>query len=132
MAMYALNRNHTHRSVNGVVSFEKGVPTWVVPALEREIVAIGAERVDGDAPEVLDPEVVQEPAPSPEQRRDDIFAAFQLISERNESKDFTGAGVPTVKAIEKIVNFDVDRNEVVDLWGEYKVLKAEADAEAQG
>lgn len=126
MPLYTLNRNHTHRSVNGVVSFVKNEPTWVVPALEREVVAIGAERVDGDNPEVLDPIVPEVPAPTPEQRRDDIFAAFQLLSERNSANDFTGAGVPTVKAVEKIVGFDVDRTEVSELWGEFKIAKAEA------
>ena len=46
--------------------------------------------------------------------------AFALLVERNDSKDFTGAGVPSVKAVEKLVDFDVDRNEVVALWQAYR------------
>ena len=49
-----------------------------------------------------------------------IRTAFALLPERNDSKDFTGAGVPSVKAVEKLVDFDVDRNEVVALWQAYR------------
>lgn len=126
MPNYVLHRNHTHRSTLGVLSFVKGEPTWVTPVMEKEIIAIGGERVDGDTPDVLPPEAAEVVPLSFQERRDAIFTAFQLISERNESKDFTGAGVPTVKSIEKLTDFDVDRNEVVELWGEFKAEKAEA------
>ena len=126
MPNYVLHRNYTHRSTLGVVSFVKGEPTWVTPIMEKEIVAIGGERVDGDKVDVLEPEKAEVVPLSFQERRDGIFTAFQLISERNEAKDFTGAGVPTVKAVEKITDFDVDRNEVVELWGEFKAEKAEA------
>ena len=49
--------------------------------------------------------------------------------ERNDSKDFTGQGVPTIKSVEKIVSFDVDRSEVVEAWGLYKISLAEAEVE---
>lgn len=127
MPNYTLNRDYTFRSVNGVVSFKKGEPTWVVPALEKEIIAIGGERVDGETPDVLDPAAPVVPQLSLQERRDEMFTAFQMLTEKNDSKDFTGAGVPTVKAVEKIVSFDVDRTEVVELWGEFKVMKAEAE-----
>lgn len=126
MPEYVLQRNHTHRSTLGVISFTKGEPAWVPPIMEKEIIAIGGERVDGDKPDVLDPEKVEEVPLSFQDRRTAIFAAFELISERNESKDFTGAGVPTVKSVEKITEFDVDRNELVEFWGEYRAEKAEA------
>jgi hypothetical protein len=125
MALYKLNRNHTHRSTLGIVSFIKDEPTWVVPALEKEVIAIGAERVDGDTPDVLEPEKKESLPLSLQERAEAVFAAFQLIAERNEAKDFTGAGVPTVKAVEKLVEFDVDRSEVVELWNEFKVVKDE-------
>lgn len=126
MPNYILNRTHTHRSINGVVSFEKGQPAWVIPLLEREVVAIGAVRADGeDGVELLDP-VKQAPQPmSADQRLDELHAAFGLLIERNDSKDFTGAGSPTVKAVEKIIGFDTDRSEIEGAWAEYKVLKAE-------
>lgn len=127
MPNYTLNRDYTYRSVTGVVSFKKGEPTWVVPAMEKELIAIGAERVDGEAPEVLDPAAPVIVPLSAQERRDELFTAFQMLTEKNDSKDFTGAGVPTIKAVEKIVSFDVDRTEIVELWGEFKVMKAEAE-----
>ena len=127
MPNYILKRDYTHRSVTGVVSFKKGEPTWVVPAMEKEIIAIGGERVDGETPEVLDPAAQVIVPLSAQERRDELFTAFQMLTEKNDSKDFTGAGVPTIKAVEKIVSFDVDRTEIVELWGEFKVMKAEAE-----
>lgn len=124
MAEYVLNRNYTHRSTMGhSVAFVKGVPTFVPSLIEREVVAIGAERVDGDNPDVLDPEKVVAPPMAPDERAAQIRLAFELLTEKNDSKDFTGAGVPTVKAVEKIVGFDVDRNEVIELWSAVKAAE---------
>ena len=126
MPLYTLHRTHTHRSTLGVISFVEGEPTMVPPFLEREIIGIGGKRVEGENPSVLDEE---KPAPPPlsfAERRDEIFAAFKLIVEANESKDFTGAGVPTVAAVKKLVDGDVDRNEIVELWGEFRVEADEA------
>lgn len=125
MAMFVLNRKHTYRSTSGVISFEKGIPVFVPPYMHKEIIAIGAEPADGAEIDLLGPEVVAKPEPSVLERKDDLFAAFQIISDRNDPKDFTGAGVPTVKAVEKIVDFDADRNEIVEAWAEYRVAKAE-------
>lgn len=125
MPLYTLNRTYTYRSTSGVVSFVKGEPTWVIPAMEREVAAIGAERVDGDSPEMLEPERTPLPQLSVDERNGQIFIAFDQIVERNDSKDFTGAGVPTVKAVERIVDFDVDRGEVGALWQEYRQSKVE-------
>lgn len=127
MPLYVLNRNYSHSSVNGGVSFVKGEPTWVVPLLEKEVIAIGAVRAEGDTPSVLEDAKSVAQAPSGVERTDEICAAFDLIIERNDSKEFTGQGVPTVKAIEKIVGFDVDRGEVVDAWAAHKIAKAEQE-----
>ena len=61
-----------------------------------------------------------------DERRDEIFAAFKLLVETNDSKDFTGAGVPTVAAVKKLVGLDADRAEVIELWSEFRVLADEA------
>lgn len=127
MPLYVLNRNHTHRSTLGVVTFKKGEPCWVVPMMEKEVLAIGAERADGESPDILDPEKVEKVPMSPMERQDELFTVFQILAERNDPKDFTGAGTPTVKSVEKLVEFDVDRNEIVELWNEFKVAKAEAE-----
>ena len=121
MAEYVLNRNFVLRSMTGhSVNFVKNVPTFVPALIEREARGIGAERVDGANPDMLDPETPEVAPLSHDERAEQIRTAFALLTERNDSKDFTGAGVPSVKAVEKLVGFDVDRNEVVALWQAYR------------
>ena len=121
MAEYVLNRNFVLRSMTGhSVNFVKNVPTFVPALIEREARGIGAERVDGANPDMLDPESPEVAPLSHDERAEQIRTAFALLTERNDSKDFTGAGVPSVKAVETLVDFDVDRNEVVTLWQAYR------------
>ena len=121
MAEYVLKRNFVLRSMTGhSVNFVKNVPTFVPALIEREARGIGAERVDGANPDMLDPESPEVAPLSHDERAEQIRTAFALLTERNDSKDFTGAGVPSVKAVEKLVDFDVDRNEVVALWQAYR------------
>ena len=121
MAEYVLNRNFVLRSMTGhSVNFVKNDPTFVPALIEREARGIGAERVDGANPDMLDPESPEVAPLSHDERAEQIRTAFALLTERNDSKDFTGAGVPSVKAVEKLVDFDVDRNEVVALWQAYR------------
>ena len=121
MAEYVLNRNFVLRSMTGhSVNFVKNVPTFIPALIEREARGIGAERVDGANPDMLDPESPEVAPLSHDERAEQIRTAFALLTERNDSKDFTGAGVPSVKAVEKLVDFDVDRNEVVALWQAYR------------
>ena len=121
MAEYVLNRNFVLRSMTGhSVNFVKNVPTFVPALIEREARGIGAERVDGANPDMLDPASPEVAPLSHDERAEQIRTAFALLTERNDSKDFTGAGVPSVKAVEKLVDFDVDRNEVVALWQAYR------------
>jgi len=121
MAEYVLNRNFVLRSMTGhSVNFVKNVPTFVPALIEREARGIGAERVDGANPDMLDPETPEVAPLSHDERAEQIRTAFALLTERNDSKDFTGAGVPSVKAVEKLVDFDVDRNEVAALWQAYR------------
>lgn len=123
MPKYTLHRDYTHRSTLGVISFEEGVETHVPPHMEKEVIAIGAVRADGETPKVLEQAPKLPAAPIGDDREAEIKAAFDLLIERNDSNDFTGQGVPTVKAVEKIVGFDVDRKELVELWA---AIKADA------
>lgn len=123
MPEYILNRNYVLRSPLGhSVSFKKNEPTFVPKLIEREALQIGAERIDGqgDAPNILPDEEVVIPPLAPQERSEQLFAAFDILVESNEPKDFTGAGVPTVTAVKKIVDFDVDRVEIASNWAEYK------------
>ena len=126
MPQYILQRDHTHRSTMGVLSFEAGKPTNVPPFMEKEIIAIGGERLDGEVVDVLDKEPEVKLPPTDTEREEALFAAFELLIETNVTTDFTGQGVPTVKAVEKLVDFDVDRVEVTTAWAAHKVAKAEA------
>lgn len=129
MPEFVLNRTHTLRTTNGVISFTKGKPTMVPASMVRDVVGIGGVSADGADVDTSEPVAPSKPVIQGIERQDELYAAFGLIAEKNDSKDFTGQGVPTVKAVEKIVSFDVDRSEVVDAWAAYKVSVAEAEAE---
>lgn len=126
MPVYTLNRNHVLRTTSGVISFYKGEKTFVPKHMEREALAIGAEIVDGEAPDPLGPEKVLPAIPAGEDRREQIIAAIEMLVERNDSSDFTGSGSPSVKAVARLLGFDVERSELADAWGEVKIKLAEA------
>lgn len=114
---YTLNRDFTLVSLMGhAITFVKGVPTNVPPMCEKEVIAIGGECVEGEGVDPIGPDV--QPARELDQieRDDELTAAFKLLIEKNDSKDFTGAGTPNVKAVEKIIDFHTDRNEIDLLW----------------
>lgn len=125
MPEYVLNRNFILRTTDGVIGFEKGQPTWVPPAMERAAVGVGAQRVDGEAIELLDPEVTTPPTPLGDERKSQLYAAFDLLVETNEAKNFTGQGIPTVKAVERLSGIEFDRTEIVEGWRDYRVAKAD-------
>lgn len=120
MPEYVLNRNHVLRTTDGVISFEKGVPAWVTPMMEKHAVNIGAQRVDGDAPNPLGEEPPPEVKLTPDERIEQLKVAFALIVEKNDAKEFTGQGVPTVKAVEKITGLEYERGEVLETWAAWK------------
>lgn len=124
MPNYVLNRTHLLRTPNGVVSFVKGEPTWVPPHMERDATSIGASAVEGESAPLLDPEKTLPPIPQGDERSSQIKVAFDMLVERNDSADFTAGGSPTVNAIKSIVNFEVARAEIDELWLAYKEEKA--------
>lgn len=120
MPNYILNRNFTLSNTKGTITFEKGVPTNVPPYMVMDVVGIGAEAADGDTPSLVPVDAKQPDKPEGDERKGQMFVAFEMLVERNESKDFTGSGVPTVKAVEAILGFDVERSEVLGAWTEFK------------
>jgi hypothetical protein len=124
MPLYTLNRNYLLRTGFGVISFAKGEPTNVPPLMERDAQMIGAERVDGDAPPLLDPEKEPVQQVLGDERKNQIFIAFEKIVAKNDAKEFTAQGVPSVKAVERIVAFDVERSELVEFWQEFRTKDA--------
>lgn len=127
MPVFKLNRNYTLSSLFGhTVTFKKGEETYVAPILVPECVAIGAEQVDGAA-DVLGPETAEAVPMSPAEREAAIMLAFNELATRNDRSDFTGAGVPTPKAIEKLTGFKVDVKERDSLWQKRREALAETE-----
>jgi len=120
-----LNRDYVLTTTKGhVIAFKKGEPTHVPAAVYQDAIAIGAQPEDGSEPNVLkDEKTVKAPA-DPAERNPLILAAIEKIVAGNERKDFTAAGSPTVKAIEREVGFDVDAREVAAVWQQYHEKKA--------
>lgn len=130
MPEMVLQRNHVVRSLNGSsAAFKAGVPTFVPPQLVPEAVAVGAVFVDGQTPNVLPPEEVAPVAPvSPEARKEAYEKAFVVLVKRNERFDFTGTGIPTAKAVEKLISWEPNPKELKQYWAawrEAQVLHAE-------
>ena len=127
MPKYILNRNHLHRSVWGhSIAFVKGEPVYVPPGpIELEVAAIGAERVDGDQPDLVPAEQVEKEEMSLEDLEVLMRSAFEELIAKNDPTDFTGAGIPTVKAMEKIVGENMTARQIADLWQRVKQEKAE-------
>jgi hypothetical protein len=124
MPQFKLNRDFTFRSPKGVISFVKDKPTNVPHHMVMDVVGIGAEAVEDETPSLVpvDPKVAS--APEGKERDAQLRAAIELIVERNNSDDFTGGGTPTVKSMEAVLGFDVDRDEVVAAWKAYNASKA--------
>ncbi len=125
MAEFVLNRSYVLFGKGHAINFTKGQPTWVPPSLHKEATAIGAERLDGEKVDVLDPEA---PPPkeelSAEERIAELKPAFDMICERNVSSDFGGDNRPTVAALNKILSFETTKKERDTAWVEYKAEKA--------
>lgn len=124
MPEFVLNRTHTHRSTLGhIINFEKGVPTYVPPALVKEVLAIGADPVeDTDVQAVLlgpdgQPAKVELTA---EERKAAMLAAFPQLEFENNRTDFTAGGNPRPDAIARFAGFIPTNKERDEAWREYR------------
>jgi hypothetical protein len=104
------------------MSFEvkKGVPFKAPVVIEEEIIASGGECLDGavvltdDVPDVVP--VVEETT-----RIDTIHKAFKDILLRNDAKDFTAQGTPSLVVMKRRTGLvDLDRGEVDEFWTAYR------------
>jgi hypothetical protein len=120
-----LNRDYVLTTTKGhSIAFKKGEPTHVPASCYQDAIAIGAQPEDGSDPNVLEDQKVNKAPSDPAKRNPLILAAIEKIVAGNERKDFTAAGSPTVKAVEREVGFDVDAREVAAMWQEYHEKKA--------
>lgn len=121
-----LNRDFVLNTTKGhSVGFKKGIPTHVPPAVYADAIAIGAQPEDGSDPDVLKDESKPTHPTDPADRNPLILAVIEKLLEKNERKDFTAAGSPTVKAVERELGFDVDAREIAGMWQAYHDAKAD-------
>lgn len=115
-----LNRDYVLVTAKGhMIAFKKDEPVHVPAAIYQDAIAIGAQPADGSDPDVLKDENTKVHPNDPLERNPLILAAIEKIVTGNERKDFTAAGSPTVKAVEREVGFDVDAREIAAVWQEY-------------
>ena len=120
-----LNRDYVLPTTKGhAIAFKKGAPTHVPASCYQDAIAIGAQPEDGSEPNVLEDKKVSKAPADPAERNPLILAAIEKVVTGNERKDFTAAGSPTVKAVERELGFDVDAREIVVVWQEYHEKKA--------
>lgn len=120
-----LNRDYVLATTKGhIIAFKKDKPTHVPASCFQDAIAIGAVPADGSDPNVLEDKQDSKAPADPAERSPLILAAIEKIVAGNERKDFTAAGSPTVKAVERELGFDVDAREVATVWQEYHEKKA--------
>lgn len=117
---FTMNRDVTIASKSGhAIAFVAGEPTHVPKAMHHEVLAAGGVPADPDAIEHADQN--QRPSgetPSdPEERKELILLALNDIKTRNVREDFTSAGQPKSKTVEKVLGFVVPSVEIAELWG---------------
>lgn len=123
MPLYTLNRDYTLRNTKGTISFVKGEPTNVPPYMVMDVVGIGAEAVGASTPSLVPQDDAVVTTPAGHEREGQLMTAISLLVEKNDSADFTATGCPSVKALENVLGFDVDRSEVVDAWKKFNAEK---------
>jgi hypothetical protein len=127
MPSFVLNRNYTMRTLHGhIIGFVKGEPTHVPPVCVKDALLIGAEPI-GEEIDILDPENEPVIPLSPDERQAALVTAFGMLEERNDSQDFSGNGIPTKAAVEKIVEFTVGKKEIEALWVAYVAEKSSVE-----
>lgn len=120
-----LNRDYVLSTTKGhSIAFRKGEPVHVPASCYQDAIAIGAQPEDGSDPNVLGEETSNKAPIDPAERSPLVLAAIEQLVAKNERKDFTAAGSPSVKAVERELGFDVDAREVSAVWQEYHEKKA--------
>lgn len=118
---FVMNRSKVVSGHGHAVEFEKGKPTHVPPELYALVIAAGAV-AEGDADFDLDdkPKVPAGAPADPQERKDAVFQAFEVLVETNDSSNFTAGGTPTAKALASLVGWSLQAKEIATLWVEFK------------
>ena len=115
---FVMNRDFIVVSTSGrSIRFKKGEPTYVPKDMWAEAQQYGAvpeEELPEDAAE-------KSAAPTdPVEREKAIFEAFEQIALTGERENFSANGMPHVKALAKILSFNVDAKERDALWVKFQ------------
>jgi hypothetical protein len=115
---FILHRDKIISSTLGhALAFTKGVPTHVPQEMWADVQAAGGVP-ESELPEpALAPS--REPA-DPGAREALIFATFEQLVLARRRDDFTGNGMPHVKALEHALGFRVDTKERDALWHKFQ------------
>lgn len=122
MPEMVLNRNYTVRSLSGrSVAFQKDKPVFVSPMLVSECAAVGATLADGTAPNILPEEVPAVTMPvDVTDRKTQYAAVFEKLAKRNARMDFGANGIPTVKAVEKLLGWEPHPKDMKQAWAAWR------------
>ena len=125
MPEFTCNRTVTITAKGHCVVIRKGQPSYVPLELAQEAIALGAEPVGADKEAFLPTDETTEEQLSVEDRNAMIFAAFDQIVATNNSSDFGADCKPTLAAVKELVKFPLVKKELVALYQQYRVSKAE-------
>ena len=118
--LFTTTRDRVVATTKGhIISFKKGVPTYVPYIAYDEVQAAGAVPAE-ELPE--DPvKAAMDPQGS---ERDGLIAmAMEEVVLKNSPKDFTAAGMPHVKVLESKLGFSIDANERDAAWLKFNANK---------
>lgn len=123
MPDFTLNRDYRLISKTGhTIQFLKGETVFVPAECRAEAIQIGAQPSDGNTDVLSEEKVIVEF--TAEERREQLVKAFKVLQERNGRDDFTAQGVPAIKALKKLVEFEPEKKEVETLWTAYREEQA--------
>ena len=124
------NRKVRVASLTGhVIVFEKDEPILVPASMIPECMAVGIIPADVDDTESYAPPEEKKPTvPTGLEREEELRKQINVMRERNERGDFTGAGRPDLRVLASLLGFKPDRVEVENLWA--KMREEEGDAKS--
>ena len=117
---FVMQRNHTVTAAGHAVKFTAGKAVHVPPELHRTVIGEGAvvSEEEDEAVDFSDAPAAQGAPENAAERAELIRMALGDIRSADMRENFTANGSPKVKAVGKIVGFDVSAHEINDLWSE--------------
>jgi hypothetical protein len=107
------------------VRFEANVPKHVPIAILEDCLQVGGVPTSETAVNEIKDEPVAKVAPQGGDRSAKILAKIMEMVGRNQREDFTAAGKPDIRVMERELGFKIDSRERDEIW-------AEVEAETNG